>query len=293
MMRVKSKSSICFVMWISLVILVGGTAPSWAYVPTSAQIIDQYLKTLGKAKSLEVHEKLVYFDTRIADGTAEFDETVKYVFPDRFRSDIRTRTTTKTMVVTFDKSLVLLDGKIAAEHEGGLDHYKDILLFRNRVMASARLESLGIDLSQTWLDRFEGHIVFVIGARDDDPLTPRLYVDKQTFLPIRLLLKGTSSGENPDLYEILFFEWKVFGKTKFPSRIELYRNHTLAREIKVETITPGLTFDEALFDVDALKAKSAEKESHNRVLPDSGPDGDVKKTINDLDKIIEKDQLAF
>jgi len=272
-----------------------GASTALAYIPTSAQILDQYLKTVGQLKRMEVQEKLVYFDTRIKEGTAEFQETVKYFFPDRFRSDIKAQTTTKSMIVTFEKALVLLDGKIAAEKEVGFDYYKDLLLFRNRLMLSVRLQSIGIDLGQTRLDRFENRVVFVIGERDDHGKeTPSLYVDKKTFLPLRLVFTGASTEEGTELFEILFLEWKKFGKTKFPSRIELYKNHTLAREINVEKIICEPEFDEALFDVDTIKGNISQRGgSQNETITGGAHDGDVKKTIDDLDKIIEKDQLAF
>jgi hypothetical protein len=280
---------------IILITWGGGIAPAFGYVLSSAQILDQYLNTLGRVKTLEARQKLIFFDTRIKEGTAEFDETVRYLFPDRFRSDIKAETTSKTMISSFDKALVLLDGAVAAEHEGGFDYYKDVLLNRNRLILASRLQDLGIDLAETRLDRFEGRIVYVIGKKGEfnEPV-PSLSVDKDTLLPLRLvMLTGSSEGERHVL-EVLYLAWKKYGKTKFPSRIEFYQDQTLTREVKVETIITDAPFDEALFDVEAIRQDHAARDVRPKEPEVPGePDGDAKKTIDNLDKIIEKDPLAF
>lgn len=279
---------------LALLCFLGGVLPVQAYVPGSTQLVDQYLKALGRLETLGVQEKLVFFDPRIEEGSVEFDEQVKYLFPNKFRSDIVARTTTKTTVLALGKALVLIDGKLASEHEGGFDYYKDVLLFRDRQMLRARLERLGIDLHQTWLDRFDGRVVFVIGERGDEGRdAPGLYLDKKTFLPVRLVVKGAGAGESVDRFEMLFLDWRKFGKTKYPSRIEFYRNRTLEREIRVEKVLVEPEFDEALFDVTAIRAKAIEAARQSNLQPDGSKDGDVKKTIDGLDKIIDKDSLAF
>lgn len=278
-----------------LMILGGGLSSAFAYVLSSAQIMEQYLDIVGRVETLEARQKLVFFDPRIQEGTVEFDETALYSFPSRYRSDIVATTTSKTMISTFDKSLVLLDGAVAADHESGFDYYKDVLLYRNRLMLSTRLRHLGIDLGATRLTRFQGRIVYAIGKKSEfgEPV-PGLWVDKETFLPIRLLmLTGSQDGEHHVL-EVLFLDWKKYIKTLFPSRIEFYRDQTLAREVKVEKIMTDVPIDESLFDVEAVRREHTVIEA-----PPSPTDGqntlekDTRKTIDDLDKIIEKDPLAF
>ena len=271
--------------------LAWAACPALGYVPESAQIINEYLKTTGSAKSLEVRQKRIYFDSRIEDGTAEFDETAKYVFPDRFRSDIVARTTSKTTIVNVDKALVILDGIVASEHEERYDVYKDLLLFRNQALLMDCLQGLGINTSQTWFTRFEGRIVIAVGDQPQwgrDPST--FYVDKKTFLPVRLYLNAR--GENGEALEILYLTWKTYGKTKFPSRIELYREQSLIREYKIKGISCELTFDESLFDVTSIKADLKQREV-DETKPTEEPDNEIKKTIDGLDKIINKDPMAF
>lgn len=285
---IKRIISVLFLVFI----LSGGLSPALAYVPSTEQILNQYLKAAGYAKSLDVRQKRVYFDSRIEEGSAEFDEAVKYIFPDRFRSDIVAKTTTKTTIATFDQSLVILDGTLASEKEERYNVYKDVLLFRNRLMLTARLQDLGINTENTWLNRFEDRIVFVIGSRSEWGSNPStLYIDKKTFLPVRLFLNPHK--EDQEGVEILFLEWKTFGKTKYPSRIEFFKDMTMVRELRIEGITCDVAFDEALFDVEAIKADLAKKEQPARTKTGNEPENEMKKTIEGLDKIIDKDPLAF
>lgn len=275
-----------------VVVLNGGVSPALAYVPSTEQILNQYLKTAGYAKSLDVRQKRVYFDSRIEDGTAEFDEAVKYIFPDRFRSDIVAQTTTKTTISTFDQSLVILDGTLASEKEERYNVYKDILLFRNRLMLTARLQDLGINTENTWMTRFEDRIVFVIGDRSEWGIKmSTLFIDKKTFLPVRLFLNRPDDEQ--DSIEVLFLEWKTYGKTKYPSRIEFFKNLTMVRELRIEGIICDVAFDEALFDVAAIKAELEKQEKPATAPEGAEPENELKKTIEGLDKIIEKDPMAF
>jgi hypothetical protein len=283
-------------MGMALLGVIGWVRPVYAYVPTVAQIIDQYLKTLVPCETLTVHEQHVVFDSAIETGMVTFDETVSYFFPNRFRSDIRSdaQSGSRTLVVTPGQTLVLVDGKVSADHESGFDAYKDVLLFRNSLLFTAGLERLGIDVTQTRMDRFEGRVAFVIGARANYGRTePVLYVDKTTFLPLRLLIRGRAAHDRDDPIEILFLDWKRYGKTKYPSRIEFFRNQVLEREIRVEKMVIDPPLDEALFDVTAIRAQAlaAAPAADSPIKADR--EDEVKKTIDDLGRIIDKDPLAF
>lgn len=269
-------------------------SPVAAYVLSGAQIIEQMQKKLGKAKNLEIDQKLFFYDSQLENGAIELDETVKYYFPDRFRSDIVSDNTRKMHLASFDQALMVLDGKVASEYESGFDHYKDLILFRSRIMLEQRLTMLGLDLGATCLERYKGRIVFAIGDKNADGAhVPRLFIDKETFLPVKWVLGTTLAGEQTESLEVFYFNWKKFKKSIIPGRIEFYRDKKLVREIQVKNVVVNPEFDEALFDFQGIKASCALKE--NEAADESGGDDDneARKTIDGLDKIIETDQLAF
>ncbi|WP_459922530.1 hypothetical protein [Desulfatiferula olefinivorans] len=291
------KRYVCHIMvGLALVGVFGPVRPVCGYVPGTAQIVDQYLKTVGVCDSLTVEQEHVVFDSTLETGMAVFKETVSYLFPNRFRSDIRLADGSggRTLVTAPGRALVLVDGRVSADRQSGFDVYKDVLLFRNSLLFTSALERLGIDGTQTRLDRFEDRVVFVIGGRDTRGHTiPALFLDKKTFLPLRLVITGSADHDRGDLIEILYLDWKKYGKTKYPSRIECFRNHVLERDIRVEKILIDPPLDEAVFDVTAIRAQAVEADTPAVTAAEPDSEDQVEKTIDELGRIIDKDPLAF
>lgn len=293
-----------------------------AYVLQGPHLLELMTKKLGGAKRLLVLQKLILHDNSLQSGVVKLSETLRYAFPEKFRSDIQSENAQRIYVVSSGVTLTVIDGEVASsppasperanermksgecglrwraglhalpeqerdKFERWFDRYKDILLYRCRILLQKRLLLLGVDISVSSLGRFQGKIAYVLGAQYPDESVPQVWIDKDTFLPFRWIIDGKAGESHKDFPEVRYLEWQRVGKTWYPMRIEFYQNNILMREINVDNIKVNPSFSENLFDIDHLKSIYPPAAP---ILPDrheSDGLGEVRKTIEDFKKIYE------
>lgn len=299
-----------------------------AYVLQGPHLLELMTKKLGGAKRLLIFQKLVIYNNGYNNGsqsdTVELNETLRYAFPEKFRSDIDSENVQIIYVVSSDTTLTIIDGEVVSsssalpeqanewmksermksgEHDSlwrsGLstlpenkpekyfNRYKDILLYRSRILLQKRLLFLGVDISVSSLGRFQGKTAYILGAQYPDESVPQVWIDKNTFLPFRWVINGGDSESNKDLLEIRYLEWKRVEKTWYPMRIEFYQNNILMRETNVDHIKMNPFFSEDFFDIDHLESIHSQTASVPSDQHKSDGLDEVRKTIEDFKKIYE------
>lgn len=110
-------------------------------------------------------------------------------------------------------------------------------------------KQLGIDTSITTYGRDEGDLVYIIGARAWEPDRPQVWLDKDTYLPVRLVVDRPEGGkkvrEETRLLEYgseLTHEW-------FPRVIEVYRKNELVARSEVTEIKLNQSLPDTLFEL--------------------------------------------
>jgi len=268
-------------------ILFGSAAATRAYILPAEQILSFLIDQLGSGRTLIVIQKTVVYDPRVEGGIQEFEETLYYEFPDRFRSEVTAPGLEQVRVVNPDGAILVMNGKIVGETENGFDHFKDLLLYRKTDLLVDRLSRSGVDLEVVSLGRFKDKIVYVIGACYPEESAPQVWVDKNTFRPVRFLLQR-GEGEGAPLKDIQYTDYRSLDKGKsYPGRILFLEDDTLVRMQVLETFKINPELSGQLFDVAYLR------EAYERLaptqptpLPGSEP-GEVKKSIEDFKKIFE------
>lgn len=274
-----------FVIVFCLAMLLCCYTPANCYVLQGPHLLDLMIKKYGGAKRLLVSQNLIFYDNTKQIGAVKINETLSYVFPEEFRSDILSENTQKIHVVSKGRALTIIDGKIADDFQSVFDIYKDLILYRSRILLQKRLDMLGVDGSISSLGRFRGKIAYIVGAQYPDESAPQIWIDKDTFRPIRWIISKKTRHGGQDTTEFRYVEWKRFGKNWYPIRIEIYQNDILLREIVVDHVEINPSFSEDLFDIKKLQLTYMEAGPGKKEQDDPEELSEIQKTIEEFKKI--------
>jgi hypothetical protein len=108
------------------------------------------------------------------------------------------------------------------------------------------LESLNVDLKNDTMARFyHGRLAIIIGAKEWERDRPQFWVDKDEFLPLRLMAK-----EGSGLVEILWKHWgSMISGDWFPAVLEINIDGKQVERCDVEKVDANSPVSEELFKV--------------------------------------------
>ncbi|MBW2598315.1 MAG: hypothetical protein JRC55_06905, partial [Deltaproteobacteria bacterium] len=238
-----------FVISFIVAIVICLYAPANAYVLPGPYILKLMTQNLGKAKSLLVSQTLVIHDDTLQKSGVELSETLRYVFPEMFRSDTLSEQVHRIHVLSKGKAVTVIDGKFADESDNRYDWYKNVLLFKPGKMLQDKLSLLGVDVTVSSLGRFQGKPAYILGARYPDETTPQVWLDKDTFRPFRWIMTSKDGKSRENSLEVRYLEWQKVKNTWYPMRIEFFMADILVREIHVQNIKVNPSFSKKLFDI--------------------------------------------
>jgi hypothetical protein len=323
-MNADIKKHLVFPFLVAMIVLF--VTPIHAYVLQGPHVLDLVIENLGKAKSLFVSQKIIFYrfgfvdDSQqhtpgsgskqssdavdAADGsrrswdhfagemgeepeTMELEGSLRYIFSKAFRSDARSDDSERIFIFSEGNTLILIDGTSVSEATNRFDLYKDLLFYHSREELVERLIQLGVDVSISSLGRFEEKIAFVIGAEYPDESVSQVWIDQDTFLPLRWIIKGVDSAGESDTMEIRYLVWWKIGKLSYPSRIEFYQDGNLVRVNQAVNFEENATFSEELFNIDYLKTVFPRTPAQPIVPGEPEEPSEVEKTIEEFRRIFE------
>jgi hypothetical protein len=221
--------------------------------------------------------------------TIQLDESLKYLFSEAFRSDIVSESNQRVFVSNQGQTITVIDGVISDTGESQFDVYKDLLLYRSREILCERLSNLGIDISVSSLGRFDGRLALVVGAEFPDQTVPQVWIDKETFHPLGIIVFGAKSpySTQTGFLEIRYSNWQQIGKISYPMQIEFIQDGVTVRAIEVDDYQINPSFSKDVFDIARLKLEY--RQSARTPDPGSESEGlsEVQKTIEEFKKIFE------
>jgi hypothetical protein len=283
-MKRESASNNRFVVIIGLIITMNWYGYATAYVLQGPHILELMVENIGKANRLVIEQKLILHENPQGHAPIEFKETVRYLFPETYRSDILSETTQRIHVLAKGTAFTAVDGKYSMEAESGFDRYKDLILYHSRKRLERRLASTGVDVSVSSFGKFQDNIAFVLGAEYPDNARSQLWIEKDSFLPIRWLLK---TGSTQDSLEFRYQRWQKIDGIQYPMHIECYLDGKLVREMRVDAYTVDPVFSKDLFDIQLLQSLYLKQTSAEDV---SDERNEVQKTIEEFKMLYESDQ---
>jgi len=258
------------------------------YVLQGPHLLELMTGNLGKGKRLLVKQKVTFLKNDSENNRIEFNETLRYVFKGKFRSDIQYETGLGIYIETNDTVLKAINGKHISNTKTAYDCYKDLLLYRSRVTLHDKLSSLGIDVFLTSLGRFQGRVAYVLGAEYPDESVSQIWFDKESFRPIRWLIFEKTGNELEIPLEVRYLDWRQVDKIWYPMHIEFYKSDRLIREIFVAGVELNPYFEESLFDIEKFTSPSVPPFQEEQGREESKGLNDIQKTIEEFKKIYEQ-----
>jgi len=258
-------------------ILAFGHTALNAYVLPGPYLLDQMTQHLGSGDRLLVTQKLLVYDNDSETGLAEFNETLKFVFPGTFRSDIDSKKIQRIHVLSKDGVITVVDGKISDESDNPYDRYTDLLLFRSNNSLQKQLLDLGVNVQISSLGRFQDKMAYVVGAQYPNEDTPQVWLDKNTFRPIRWIMTRRPTQR----LEVLYRNWQESNHAWYPMHIEFFFNGSLVREIYAQDIKVNPSFPADIFDIQQLKSQYPQQAL-------SEPEKGAKEGMDEVQKTIEE-----
>lgn len=261
---------------------------SWAYLLRGPHLLTLMTKGFGDSSSLMVSQKVLFYNADSGEILVNASETLRYVFPDRFRSDSRSVNATRIHLVAGDRSITIIDDKISTNTETPFDLYKDILLYRSRKLLERNLEEAGIDISLTCLGRFEEKVAIVLGAEKTSDKVSQVWIDKETFRPIRWLVQGVGNDPLQTTMEIRYADWRRVNRAWYPMQVGIYKDEVLVQKISVAEIRVNPAFPKDMLDVEQLEIKYLQSTMDKSATSVDGELNEIEKTINEFRKRIEE-----
>ena len=228
-------------------LLVGGSAA--AHVLPADYILRMMVE---RHRRLGIADLTIELTTEVGRNPAGVEERIYIKNPERMR---RVRPEGSGALVT-----VQVEGEVATGPEGALKRGKaplDLLLTllhptgeeledaQRRLLAVLKRE--GIDSSVVTLGRQKGTIAYVIGGKAQDLQVPQLWIEKETFLPLKLVLPRKVDGK----LERLEVRWLEFGSSTtgewFPRVLEIWRDGQRLERSEVTKVQVNKKVPETLF----------------------------------------------
>jgi outer membrane lipoprotein-sorting protein len=324
MMTIRSKETLAFL----LIFLASACfcPRSFAFVLQGPHVLELMAEKLGQAESLYVSQKVTFYNISTPPATGEteeetgitvedigppgddpdaeslptpaeyepqtmiveMEESLRYLFPEAFRSDIVTDENQRIHVYANGEALTIIGGASRATPQTRFDFYKDLLLIRSRPELVERLTQLNVDVSVSSLGRFEGRIYFVIGAQYPDESRTQIWVDQENFQPLRWIISPGAGGFQTGTLEVRYLDWWQFDENFwYPMRIEFYQDNVLVREMKVQRYEVNASISRELLNIEQLRSTYPQASPALSDTGESEPVSDVQEAIEEFSKMFE------
>ena len=229
-------------------------------------------------------------DENRGGSSRSFDLVVSFHHPSSFRADIRGDDLEHIHVSLAGRHITLIDNVIAGRSAQWIYDFKRLFLQHSRKELTDNLRMMGVQTGISSIGRLDGAVFFVVGAQYPDKTVPQLWIDRDRFLPVRLVVTGASGEGEPPVAEIRFSRWSRQDGMRYPAEMTFFENGRQIQQVTLSQLDTQPAFDAGLFDISALEAaaRSTERDSTGEDLPDDMPDGYPGDSMDISDEIREE-----
>lgn len=229
-------------------------SPAWAYVLQGEHVLDLMVDAVGPFRSVraEMQLRLTGADP---DGPRELRQTVTYGKGGRLHAEARGEGYHRLHAVDGERSLTVANGSPLGFGRNAGDLVHEVLRHRSRTELKRSLTDLGVDVTRSSLARLEDRVCFVVGTAQPEDGSPQLWVDQETFRPLRLRLPSAAPDAAGGELEWRYREWQPLEGGAYPRRMEVIAGGALRQEMRVERLEVDIPLDPALFDLESLRTR--------------------------------------
>lgn len=275
---------------VSLCVVGLWATPACGYVLKGPHILDLVIRKLAGAKTLQVEQSVMVEDPTLAGQSIELQETLRYIFPNQFRSDMQLENTHRIFVFAQGRALTVVDGAITPDRGGRFNRYKDLFLYNTRHLLHKALYTHGVDVGITSLGRMEDRVVFVIGANYPDDSVSQVWVDKERFVPLRWInvISSEDTELEPERFDFVYRNWQNVDGVWYPMQIDTFHNQVPIRQTRVTKVQANGVIPGELMNILHLETlyQQAEASSSEDGAPASDVD-EVQRTLEEFRKKFE------
>lgn len=224
-----------------------------AYVLPGPHILELMASSLDRSKGVRIDQRAFFYEQGPGNSAVAVEETLYYNFHGDFRSDITGSDTRYIHVVAGGHLLTMINGRVVDGPEDRFAQYKDIFLYRARILVQDKLAQRGVDVHVSSFGRFQDGIFFVIGAQYPDTSMSQLWIDRENFRPVRWLMVDPDPLNPENSLDVRYEKWGNTGGLWYPRQIRFFRRDILVREIRVDRVRVLDGLPASLFNIPRLR----------------------------------------
>ncbi|MFP4194790.1 MAG: hypothetical protein ACLFRO_07595 [Desulfobacterales bacterium] len=262
-------------------------ANAGAYVPPAPFIIELMVKDREMPAQFRVTQEIIIYPESEEDPE-KLEQIVYFRPPDAFRSEISTDNLLRIHISNRDSTATVLDGELLEGRQPWHACYKDLFLLNSRRAVIEYLADLGVEMDVSSPGRLDRELVYVIGAEFPDEGEKQLWIDKESFYPVRWIVTPAQKAENPPVHEIRYLDWERIQDTWYPGKIEFYESGEKIQMMVVKNIEVNPSLPGDLFDTGELRNSASKASGERKEQEDAGGAGaGVRRQLEEFKNIYE------
>lgn len=142
--------------------------------------------------------------------------------------------------------------------------FRQLLVSNSPARLMAYLEGLGVDLQEVSFSRFHDVIVYQIGSKTRG--SPRICIDKKTFLPI-FLQYGKADGPGGGIVGVEFRDFRKVDKGWYPFEVLYRTSHGIEEIYVLDTMETNVPVDINIFVTTPVERPSGQSQNETEPTP--------------------------
>ncbi len=237
------------ILLLVILFTLGGVTLVEAFVPQTPHLLHLMVRKIRRPQALECIQTRTELSGE--EETGVFSETLKYRFPDQFRSDLRLPDSQDILLHQIQSGrgfVKILTRNPEPRAKALADHAFDVLLLRDPIKLARAIKQAGVDIDTRAFHRFGDRVCYVIGdpaqAMEDPQVFPSIWIEKETLFPLRYLLR-----QEGRTVEFRYRDWQQISKSWYPMETHILVNEETVTRIRVDDIQLKAGFPEGTFDI--------------------------------------------